>query len=368
MSCAFPESIWSPIGPDRPGGEDVAFAPELDAIRAARQGDDPALAQGEWAQALRTPQWGRVRGLCEAILEGRSKDLQVACWYAEALAHTDGFAGLAHGLRTVDVLLDRFWPSCHPARAETAGPGPAWEERAGRIEWLDRNASAAVGGIPLTARTAGGHGLLDWQESRRVDNLGLRSAAAREAALLEGRLSGEAFRKAVAASGADHFRRLAGDVQAAEAACGSLQATVERRFDPDPPSLAALADAIRACRDLVQQVLVRVGPGGGPDGQDPDAPAPAAPGRPAEAPAAVPPPAPPDHGPTPVPGRTRSAAIRELRDLAEWFRAREPHSPVPALVDRAADWAEMPLGRWLGTVVKDPATLAQLRELLALDL
>jgi type VI secretion system protein ImpA len=290
-----------------------------------------------------------VRGLCEAILGGRSKDLQVACWYAEALAHIGGFPGLAHGLRTVEVLLDRFWTTCHPALAGAGGPGPDWEERAGRIEWLDRNGCAAVGRIPLTAPAAGGHGLLAWQESRRVDNLGLRSAAAREEAIREGRLTGEAFGKAAAASGAAHFHRLAAEIQAAADACAALQATVDRRFVPDPPGLAALAEAIQACRDVAGQCLDRLEPGPEPPGRE-------APQAETREPAGADPAEP--SGP---PGATAS------RELAGWFPAREPQSPVPALLDRAADWAEMPLARWLGTVVKDPATLAQLRELLALD-
>jgi type VI secretion system protein ImpA len=375
MIPPFPETIWSPIGPGRPGGDDLAFAPELDEIRAARQGDDPDLAQGAWARSPRPPQWARVRGLCEAILGGRSKDLQVACWYAEALAHTGGFAGLAHGLRTMEVLLDRFWTTCHPALTEAGGPGPDWEERAGRIEWLDRNGCAAVGRIPLTVPAAGGHGLLAWRESRRVDNLGLRSAAAQEEAIREGRLTGEAFGKAAAASGAGHFRRLASEIRAAAEACATLQATVDRRFVPDPPGLAALAEAIQACGEVAGQCLGRFGPGPEPpqpgpppaEAREPAGAVPAEPSGPSGAAAAQAPDGTPEPAAGGAPGRTRTDAIRELRELAGWFQAREPHSPVPALLDRAADWAEMPLARWLGTVVKDPATLAQLRELLALD-
>jgi type VI secretion system protein ImpA len=37
---------------------------------------------------------------------------------------------------------------------------------------------------------------------------------------------------------------------------------------------------------------------------------------------------------------------------------------VAPLAERAANWAEMPLERWLASVVKDQGTLAQLRELL----
>ena len=55
-----------------------------------------------------------------------------------------------------------------------------------------------------------------------------------------------------------------------------------------------------------------------------------------------------------------------LRAAAAFFRGAEPHSPVAFLVERAANWAEMPLDAWLAEVIKDGPTLAQLRELLDL--
>lgn len=60
----------------------------------------------------------------------------------------------------------------------------------------------------------------------------------------------------------------------------------------------------------------------------------------------------------------RIQAIRALGDIANYFRANEPHSPVALLVERAARWAEMPMENWLASVIKDQGTLDQLRELL----
>jgi hypothetical protein len=34
MTSGFPATLWAPICAERPGGEDLAFAPELDEIRA----------------------------------------------------------------------------------------------------------------------------------------------------------------------------------------------------------------------------------------------------------------------------------------------------------------------------------------------
>lgn len=63
---------------------------------------------------------------------------------------------------------------------------------------------------------------------------------------------------------------------------------------------------------------------------------------------------------------SRAEAVAQLRAVADFFRATEPHSPAAYLADKAAEWAEMPLHQWLSAVVKDGGTLAHLRELLGL--
>ncbi|MGT2434431.1 hypothetical protein ACU4HD_47795 [Cupriavidus basilensis] len=38
--------------------------------------------------------------------------------------------------------------------------------------------------------------------------------------------------------------------------------------------------------------------------------------------------------------------MNQLRDVAEFFRQTEPHSPVAYLAARAAKWGDMPLHAW----------------------
>jgi len=340
MPSLPPDSFWIPIAPDCPGGPDLALAPELDELRAARKGEDPGLAQGDWVRECHPPQWPRVRELCETILAARSKDLQVACWYAEALARLEGFPGLARGLAAVDGLLDRFWDSCHPAL-----DGLSLDARIGRLEWADRNLALAVRQIPLTAAETGGHSWLQWEEARAVDNRALRDPQARDEALRDGKLPGEAIQKAVLGSGGPFLAALQDGIGEARAACRGLQGTLERLFGPENPGLEALAEALEACAEFISQARQRF--------------LPTAPGEKA-----------PALGPAPRPSgpqTTRTEAILTLRATAEFFRSTEPHSPVALLVERAAHWAELSLDGWLAEVIKDPPTLAQVRELLNLE-
>lgn len=64
---------------------------------------------------------------------------------------------------------------------------------------------------------------------------------------------------------------------------------------------------------------------------------------------------------------SRAQAIRQLQEIATFFRDTEPHSPVAYLADKAARWGSMPLHTWLQSVVKDDATLVRVEELLGIE-
>ena len=67
------------------------------------------------------------------------------------------------------------------------------------------------------------------------------------------------------------------------------------------------------------------------------------------------------------PLQTRAHAIAQLRQVAEYFRRTEPHSPVAYLADKAAAWGEQPLHVWLRGVIKDESAFAHIEEVLGLQ-
>lgn len=67
------------------------------------------------------------------------------------------------------------------------------------------------------------------------------------------------------------------------------------------------------------------------------------------------------------PLQTRANAIAQLRQVADYFRRTEPHSPVAYLADKAAAWGEQPLHVWLRGVIKDDSAFAHIEELLGLQ-
>ena len=349
------DAYLNPISEDSPSGEDLTFDILFDEIQEARREDDPFLPQGAWASEVKVADWRQVLKLSGDALIRRSKALLLACWMTEALGRLNGLAGLTAGFRVTERLLADFWETLFPLIEED---DPV--ERVSRLDWLDRNLPTTLELLPLADPGGRAFGLRQWRESRHLENLALRDPQAAREAEEEGKVSDEAFMKAVTATPGEYYLTLAEDLGACREALAQLVAGMDEKLGRDAPNLGA----VRQILEEIQSVVVRLAEAKGikltapPPAEDQAAGAEAeAAGVSAAAAAAG-----PVAGKGPI--SSRSDALERLREVAEYFRRAEPHSPVAYLVDRAVRWGDMPLDLWLGEVVHDPSTLAGLRDLL----
>ncbi|KLJ02878.1 type VI secretion system protein TssA [Luteimonas sp. FCS-9] len=334
------DDLLAPISDHAPCGEDLSFSPEFDAIQEARRADDPTLAQGEWVTELKYADWSRVLATTETLLRERTKDLRLAAWYAEARAQLHGFPGLAAGYRLVAGLCERFWDALHPA----ASDGDQ-EDRIGNLTWLLGNSQQWLRALPIIQAPQGRFGLAD------VESAHARAGEQDQAATLE---AIEAARRDTPHA---FYMRLSEELPDCAAALRELQQAVDARLGLDGPNFSRLRDQL----DTLERTVRRFARDAGVllDGE-PVATSQAVPdNRPAEAPSTP--------GVPAGPIATRRQAIAQLRQVAEFFRRTEPHSPVAYLADKAARWGEMPLHVWLKRVIKDDSTLAQVEELLDVE-
>jgi type VI secretion system protein ImpA len=342
-------SLLQPISAASLAGGDMTYSTLFDQIREARRADDTGLAQGEWATEVKSSDWRLVCSLCESALQDQTKDLQLAAWYTEAQVHLYGLAGLAGGLDVAAGILLHFWQDCYPSLDDGA-----LDERIGRLEWLNRQVSAALRQVPLTARESGSYNWLHWQQSRAVENLGLRDPKAKAEAIADGKLAGDVFDRAVRDSGVAFYLSLCEQAQRARSALDTLLQVLDDRFGPHAPSMADLGEALDECARLVSRFYGDLtGRAFDPVPNAAQGDAASVSSLPAEAAA---------HGVGTL--NNRSDAIQALRTVASYFRVNEPQSPVALLAERAARWAEMSMDEWLAAVIKDEGTLGQLRELL----
>ncbi len=332
------EDLLAPIHADAPCGEDFSFSNEFDAIQNARRADDPSLDQGEWVTDLKSADWPGALASCETLLRDRTKDLRLAAWYVEARAQLHGFSGLAAGYRLIAALCDRFWDDIHPLAHDDDQ-----EDRIGNLTWLVSNSQQWLRALPIIQAPQGRFGLAD------IDSAHLRGGDS------DGAVGMDTIEAARHDTPHAFYVELMSELPDCVLALDALQRSVDVRLGSEGPNFSHLRDQLdtldRTVRRFAREAGVLT-----------DSQAPATSARDdAASPGA-------DARSTPTgPIASRRQAIAQLRDVAEFFRRTEPHSPVAYLADKAAHWGEMPLHVWLKRVIKDDSTLAQLEEMLDVE-
>jgi type VI secretion system protein ImpA len=93
---------------------------DLRAAARAAEREASAAKDGETAPLKAAlASWSEIAEAAAQTLQLRSKDLEVGCWYAEALVRTDGFAGLASGFDVLARLVEDYWDrGLHPPADE----------------------------------------------------------------------------------------------------------------------------------------------------------------------------------------------------------------------------------------------------------
>jgi type VI secretion system protein ImpA len=320
------DRLLQPISAARPCGEDLSFSSELDAIARARQFDDPSIDQGEWVVALKEADWPFVAARCADLIATRSKDLRLAVWLTEARGKTAGFRGLGDGFALLAGLCEQFWDEIYPA-----ADGDDQEQRIGNLFWLLTRIPQLVGDIALTEGAGAAFSMRDFDavRQRNTDDAHARDAIEADAAW---RGNSSAFRAALQAD-ADYCRQ----------SLNRLETVVDLRLGANGPGFHHAREALQGVLHFVRPATALAGSGGAVAAVAAGAGTLFA-----------------ENGPL----QSRMQALAQLRQIADFFRRTEPHSPVAYLADKAAGWGELPLHLWLRSVVKDGAAIAALEELL----
>lgn len=361
--------LLAPLPGEQPGGEDLSFSAAFDDIAEMRRADDPTLQQGEWVTPIKQADWAGVAKACESLLGARSKDLRLALWLTEARAMTQGYAGLASGLGLCTALCEQHWHHLHPLP-----DGDDAEERIGNIAWMLQRLVELASALPVTSGRKGErYTLLDLKHARQWQAQAERNGQPPDTLPTDqpNAITVAQFRQAVQDTPSERLREVVDALRSTRAQLQAWQGVVDARLGLEGPSFVSAREALEQASHELEKLARDAGAlssptlsadhGGAPghvaasNSQDAAGLTESTATSSAQAVA---------HGPS-VP-RTRAEALRQLQMVADFFRRTEPHSPVAYLADKAIKWGEMPLHRWLGEVVKDPASMAHLQELLGL--
>lgn len=355
----FEHLIQALKSPSGPCGEDLIFSAEFDAIQEARRFDDPSLSQGEWVTAVKEADWENVIRICERLLTNKSKDLRVIAWLTEARGKIDGLAGLAEGYSLLGHLCEAFWNDIHPQPDEDDQ-----EQRIGVLDWLVNQTARLIRETPLT-HSAKGHFSVINQESAQSTAKNIdRNPGMAEELERSGHVTLDQFECALKDTPTRYFIDGMRDAERLKDAIKSLQTVLDKRMGQHAPAFGqtfdALEDAFRFFRRHAGDVDAKAIAASSTDLiRSMNAPLADGTGRIQ----------PSFSNLNTVSGQvhSREQAIRQLQEIAAFFRRTEPHSPVAYLADKAAKWGTMPLHEWLRTVVKDDAALSRMEELLGVE-
>ena len=341
------DELLQPVSDSAPCGEDLSFSAEFDQIAEMRREDDPTLDQGEWVTALKVADWPGVIDRCSELLRTRSKDLRLAMWWAEAATLTRGYAGLQEGLALCTQLCERYWEGLYPQPEDGDQ-----EQRVGNLRWfLGRLESLAVL-APVTRGRTGAHSLRQMFAARALQALQERSP---DKPLAADAVTLDKFNRALRETPKDELRASVAALEACGQRLGEWQSVVDAKLGAEGPGFVgareALASALHELQRLGREAGVATGAAVTAEST-------------AGGSAAVPAAAGNVNG---GPLRTREQALAQLREVAAFFRATEPHSPVAYLADKAVHWGDMPLHLWLRSVLKDASALAHVEELLGVQ-
>lgn len=358
------EALLAPIPGENTAGENLQYTGAHDEIREARRADEN-FEQGDWKRDLKVADWHQVLSLATEALTGKTKDLQISAWLAEAIVKLHGLAGLRDGLRLMRRLHEEFWDNLYPEIDEDD-----FDARANALSWMDRQTAIAIKDAQITSPATGpvftyrqyeeskqfeipeDTGALNEEQRARVEEMKARIAE-------EGKLTSEDWTKSKTATRRAYFEELNALIDECWSEYQSLDRVIDEKFGRQTPGLGDLRKTLDGIRSLIGNIVKEKRVSEPYPGETEEARAVSANASDDTRSA---------YGQSATAGsiKARQDAFKRLVEVADYFRMTEPHSPVAYLVERAIKWGQMPLEIWLEDVIKDGLVLGQLRETLGL--
>lgn len=312
----------SRVGPDlRDNPRQTSYSRLAERLEGDRRHQDSAGFQGEAAD------WhGIVRDAMQ-LLSKESKDLEVATWLVRGLYRSEGLNGLGAGVMLLVQMQEQYWEDLHPKDRAI---------RKGRLDWLE---GKLVSDLQASAQP----------DSLPVDAVELRHLRQQCLALTP---IVKAWPPKLGSLYGQDVPDLSGVVRALDmlaAAAGDKLVEMNASLDVSE-LLAMVAEDAEAAESGDEFAASRTG---------------------LQAPAIM------SHDHSESPSRTdavirstgvtlstpasgpstRKDAVRQIDELAKYFLAAEPLSPIGPALQRVARWARGSLRDWLGEMIDNEAVL-----------
>ena len=304
------EELLAPVSEEDPCGPDLAYDPERSQLEQAFESSVSIDTSGEAAEAVEID-WRPVI----AMIEGqstRTKDVWLAVYLCRAGARSGQLALVETGAAYLAGLFERYWDKVHPQLEEygfQGRKGPC-ESLASHAPFLLPLQSAPLLEHPRLGRFSGADFERFRSEAEAADGYGMFRAALEET-------SDEALQAIVARLDAINDCIKRADAVLTANAAGETGVNFQPTYD-------LLAQMKRAVQSFLRTAPADDGAGS----------ATVEPGQGEGGPRAS--------GPR-IAGHveSREDVIRAMDAIADYYRRREPTSPVPAALLRVREWVEL---------------------------
>ena len=314
--------------------------------RAEARASERAM-ETEDAIATVPPQWRVIRDLATEALSTKTKDLEIAAWFTEALLRSDGLDGFSAGLELMSGLVEQYWDSLFPLPDEDG-----IETRLAPIATLNGRSGDGTLIQPLRRVTLfirpDGDPLQFWQYEQAVGLAGIVDEARRAQRLNAGVIPFETVEAEAQLAGPASFVELSRSASAAAEAWRGLSDALDVRAGADAPPTSRVRDLLEQLNNVAKRFA---GPAAS-DGAGAETPTTGAsddtPGAGAILPSVV------------VPGAidSRADALRSLAAIAAYFRRTEPLSPLAYTLEEVVRRAGLTWPQLLDEIIPDPGTRA----------
>ena len=363
------DTLIAPIDGSHHGvGEDLIFDPRIDAIVAARQEDDPLLAQGNWVTELKVADWDFVKNQCAELLSHTSKDMKLALWYVDALSHTDHLAGISQGLSLLQTLNDDYWLTMYPP---LDGEEESMDIRAGLLSWFVKALTDDIKQLSLADTKVESYNYNYYLTARDHDKQRQQNPDSETS----NQLTLSDYNHAIKNSNETWQKALMSNLNKVTEQWQALTDQLNDLMGMDAPVFAPVTDLLMALKQHLHPLLPEYADTTNSISQEGVADTVNRTD---------------DHESTKSNGNkslastknvtltdfnpsnrdhqsNRRQALKLLAQIQEYFATNEPHSPVTFLLGRAIDWADMPLDQWLAHIIKNEDQLSMISDMVGIQ-
>ena len=346
------EDLLQPISDENPVGNDIRedsspssiYYAIKDSRNSARAAERTSMFDGGSTEA--DEHWHKILDIAPDILTKNTKDLEIACWYTEALLRRYGFQGLRNGFSLIKQLVERYWDDLYPRPDEDG-----IETRVSPLTGLNGEGAegvliAPIRNVDITEGDEPGP-FSYWKYQQAMDLQKITDLETREEKIAKAGFGLDNVESAVSSSSESFFVNLRDDL----IACISSYREISRLLDGhcgihEAPPTSNIINALEDCLSAVKHIGKSKIPVESEEIIDSHAESGDNVTSEQTNTAAT----------TSGPIKNREHAFKQLSQISEFFRKTEPHSPISYILEKAMKWGDMSLSELMQELIPDSSS------------